>query len=222
MSSRQRNAVRFRVVSGLPPGARESARRAQVNYNLQLLRGDIFGGVTAAVVGLPVGLAFGVASGLGAVAGIYGAIAVGFFAAVFGGHALPDLRSHGPDGRGDGGHRHHSRRKPRRGVHRRDHGWPDPDPAGRAASRPLRGLHAVLGDLRVHVRHRCDHHPAADPAVRRLSRRHGRPTGRDPRMAGRARRSQRQRARDRPRHPRRGRELAGAAEEVPAPPRWPR
>ena len=30
-------------------------------------------------------MAFGVASGLGAVAGLYGAIAVGFFAAVFGG-----------------------------------------------------------------------------------------------------------------------------------------
>ena len=34
---------------------------------------------------MPVALAFGVASGLGALAGIYGAIAVGFFAAVFGG-----------------------------------------------------------------------------------------------------------------------------------------
>ena len=56
-----------------------------MNYNLQTLRGDVFGGVTAAVVGLPVSLAFGVASGLGALAGIYGAIAVGFFAAVFGG-----------------------------------------------------------------------------------------------------------------------------------------
>ena len=54
-------------------------------YSVQALRGDVFGGVTAAVVGLPVGLAFGEASGLGAVAGIYGAIAVGFFAAVFGG-----------------------------------------------------------------------------------------------------------------------------------------
>ena len=54
-------------------------------YDLNTLKGDIFGGVTAAVVGLPVALAFGVASGLGAVAGIYGAIAVGFFAAVFGG-----------------------------------------------------------------------------------------------------------------------------------------
>ncbi len=54
-------------------------------YDLETLRGDIFGGVTAAVVGLPVALAFGVASGLGAVAGLYGAIAVGFFAAVFGG-----------------------------------------------------------------------------------------------------------------------------------------
>ncbi len=54
-------------------------------YNLRTLRGDIFGGVTTAVVGLPVALAFGVASGLGAMAGLYGAIALGFFAAVFGG-----------------------------------------------------------------------------------------------------------------------------------------
>ncbi len=56
-----------------------------IDYNLQTFKGDIFGGITAAVVGLPVALAFGVASGLGAIAGIYGAIAVGFFAAVFGG-----------------------------------------------------------------------------------------------------------------------------------------
>ena len=56
-----------------------------MNYNLQTLRGDLFGGVTATVVGLPVALAFGVASGLGPTAGLYGAIAVGFFAAVFGG-----------------------------------------------------------------------------------------------------------------------------------------
>ncbi len=54
-------------------------------YDLHTLRGDIFGGVTTAVVGLPVALAFGVASGLGAMAGLYGAIALGFFAAVFGG-----------------------------------------------------------------------------------------------------------------------------------------
>ena len=56
-----------------------------MSYNLQTFRGDIFGGITSAVVGLPVALAFGVASGLGALAGIYGAVAVGFFAAVFGG-----------------------------------------------------------------------------------------------------------------------------------------
>ena len=37
------------------------------------------------MVALPVALAFGVASGLGAAAGIYGAIAVGLFASVFGG-----------------------------------------------------------------------------------------------------------------------------------------
>ena len=56
-----------------------------VSYDLQTFRGDLYGGITAAVVGLPAGLAFGVASGLGPLAGIYGAIAVGFFAAVFGG-----------------------------------------------------------------------------------------------------------------------------------------
>ena len=58
---------------------------SRLNYNVATLRGDLFGGVTAAVVGLPVSLGFGVASGLGPLAGLYGAIAAGFFAAVFGG-----------------------------------------------------------------------------------------------------------------------------------------
>ena len=57
----------------------------KITYDIRTFRGDLFGGLTSAVVGLPVSLAFGVASGLGAIAGIYGAIAVGFFAAVFGG-----------------------------------------------------------------------------------------------------------------------------------------
>ena len=56
-----------------------------MKYDLLKLRDDTFGGMTAAVVALPLSLAFGVASGLGAIAGLYGAIAVGFFAAVFGG-----------------------------------------------------------------------------------------------------------------------------------------
>ena len=58
----------------------------RISYDLKnTLPGDIFGGVTATVVALPVALAFGVASGLGPIAGIYSAIAVGFFAAAFGG-----------------------------------------------------------------------------------------------------------------------------------------
>ena len=57
----------------------------KANYSLQAVRGDVFGALTAAVVALPLSLAFGVASGLGAIAGLYGAVAVGFFAAVFGG-----------------------------------------------------------------------------------------------------------------------------------------
>jgi SulP family sulfate permease len=49
------------------------------------LKGDLFGGVTTAVISLPLALAFGVASGAGAEAGLWGAIMVGFFAALFGG-----------------------------------------------------------------------------------------------------------------------------------------
>lgn len=49
------------------------------------LQGDLFGGLTTAIVSLPLALAFGVASGAGPVAGLYGAVCVGFFAALFGG-----------------------------------------------------------------------------------------------------------------------------------------
>lgn len=52
---------------------------------MNTLKNDIFGGVTAAVVALPLALAFGVASGAGPIAGLYGAIILGFFAALFGG-----------------------------------------------------------------------------------------------------------------------------------------
>ena len=54
-------------------------------YKTNSLRGDFFGGLTAAGVALPLALAFGVASGLGPLPGLYGAIIVGFFAALFGG-----------------------------------------------------------------------------------------------------------------------------------------
>ncbi len=49
------------------------------------LRGDIYGGLTAAVVALPLAMAMGVASGVGPIAGMYGAIFVGLFAALIGG-----------------------------------------------------------------------------------------------------------------------------------------
>ena len=49
------------------------------------IKGDLFGGITAGIVALPLALAFGVQSGLGAEAGLYGAIAVGIFASIFGG-----------------------------------------------------------------------------------------------------------------------------------------
>ena len=57
----------------------------KAGYGREKFRDDIFGGLTAAVVALPLALAFGVASGAGPIAGLYGAIAVGFFASLFGG-----------------------------------------------------------------------------------------------------------------------------------------
>ena len=51
------------------------------------LQNDIYGGLTAGIVALPLALALGVASGLGPMAGLYGAIILGFFAALFGGTA---------------------------------------------------------------------------------------------------------------------------------------
>lgn len=48
-------------------------------------KGDALGGITAGIVALPLALAFGVSSGLGPSAGLYGAIFISFFAALFGG-----------------------------------------------------------------------------------------------------------------------------------------
>ncbi len=56
-------------------------------FHLKNIRGDILGGLTAAVVALPLALAFGNAAlgPGGAIYGLYGAVVVGFLAALFGG-----------------------------------------------------------------------------------------------------------------------------------------
>jgi len=56
-----------------------------LNLTTAHIKGDFYGGLTAGVVALPLALAMGVASGMGPIAGLYGAIFVGFFAALFGG-----------------------------------------------------------------------------------------------------------------------------------------
>jgi len=53
--------------------------------SLRNARGDFFGGITAGIIALPLALAFGEASGAGPLAGLWGAILLGFFAALFGG-----------------------------------------------------------------------------------------------------------------------------------------
>ena len=56
-------------------------------FHLRNIRGDVLGGITAAVVALPLALAFGNAAlgPGGAIYGLYGAVVVGFLAALFGG-----------------------------------------------------------------------------------------------------------------------------------------
>ncbi|MFA0441169.1 sodium-independent anion transporter [Vibrio sp. 10N.286.49.C2] len=60
------------------------------------LKGDLFGGVTTAIISLPLALAFGVASGAGAEAGLWGAIMVGLFASLFGGSSTLISEPTGP------------------------------------------------------------------------------------------------------------------------------
>jgi len=68
-------------LKSLVPGSYSALK----GYDVRRFWGDLFGALTAAVVALPLALAFGVASGAGPIAGLYGAIATGFFASVFGG-----------------------------------------------------------------------------------------------------------------------------------------
>ena len=67
-------------------------------FNTNNLRGDAFGGLTAAVIALPMALAFGIAVGnasgvpeVGAAAGLWGAVIIGLVASLFG--ATPTLIS---------------------------------------------------------------------------------------------------------------------------------
>lgn len=62
-----------------------TSRQQGLSYDRANLRPDLYGGITAGVVALPLALAFGEASGAGPIAGLWGAIIVGFFAAMLGG-----------------------------------------------------------------------------------------------------------------------------------------
>ncbi len=61
--------------------------RNVLKFDFSNFRGDLFGGITAGIVALPLALAFGAQTELGAIAGLYGAIAIGILAAIFGGTA---------------------------------------------------------------------------------------------------------------------------------------
>jgi sulfate permease, SulP family len=73
--------------ASVPPG--RPGLRVLNHISTANIKGDLFGGLTAAVVALPLSLAFGVAAfgpnPGGASAGLWGAVLVGLFAALFGG-----------------------------------------------------------------------------------------------------------------------------------------
>ena len=72
-------------MTSAPSPPQRPALRLLNHISTNNIKGDLFGGVTAAVIALPMALAFGVASGAGAAAGLWGAVLVGLFAALFGG-----------------------------------------------------------------------------------------------------------------------------------------
>ncbi len=55
-----------------------------IKTKLNTLKGDIFGGINAAIIALPQALAFGVATGFGATAGIWGAVILSFIVGILG------------------------------------------------------------------------------------------------------------------------------------------
>lgn len=55
------------------------------DYFGRLKRGDVYGGLVAAIVSIPIALTFGVASGAGPEAGLYGAVIIGLVATLWGG-----------------------------------------------------------------------------------------------------------------------------------------
>ena len=65
-------------------------------FDFKHIKGDVFGGITAGIVALPLALAFGVQSGMGPIAGLYGAMMLGVFAAIFGGTATQISGPTGP------------------------------------------------------------------------------------------------------------------------------
>ncbi len=79
-----------------PPLRQHRSSRTWRQHWLRHWRGDLSGGFTTAVVALPLAMAFGVTSGAGAIAGLWGAITLGFVAAPLGGTAAQVSGPTGP------------------------------------------------------------------------------------------------------------------------------
>jgi SulP family sulfate permease len=79
-----------------PPLRQHRSSRTWQQHWLRHWRGDLSGGFTTAVVALPLAMAFGVTSGAGAIAGLWGAISLGFVAAPLGGTAAQVSGPTGP------------------------------------------------------------------------------------------------------------------------------
>ncbi len=128
------------------------------------LRGDLYGGLVAAVVALPLALAFGVASGLGAIAGLYGAIFVGFLQ-----HSSEaprsSFRSYRPHVRGDGWNRHNFHGQSWSGSDG-CYSWRGlSNPVGTFQGGTIYRVGPVSGRFRVHEWHRLyhSHFPIGSP-----------------------------------------------------------
>lgn len=71
------NGLAMKISLDLPKGVGMLTNLAN-RVHFKYWRGDLFGGLTAAIVALPMALAFGVTSGAGATAGLYCVVLLAF------------------------------------------------------------------------------------------------------------------------------------------------
>ena len=140
---------------------------AFMTYHLHTLRGDIFGGVTAADSGATSRARLWRRIGPGGGRRACTARSRWAFSLLCSAAHGPRWRAPRPDDHRYGGDRHDARGEPRGSLDHSSHGRPAAGDSRRVQNRSLCGVHAACRRFRVHVRHWHHRHIDSDHAVSR-------------------------------------------------------